>query len=446
MTVVTAIKETLNRFAPDQRFLLGCSGGLDSIALLHALHALSGARALPIPLRVVHVDHGLQAPSAMWAAQVVQQCQALQIDVVVKNVVVAAGNLEAEARRARYAAYREVIAADEVLILAHHQQDQAETVLMRLLSGSGVSGLAAMPELQVYDGLRILRPWLAVSRADIHQFAVNHHLQWVDDPANDDLHYARARLRQQVWPLLAEHWPGFEAAMARTAQHMADAESVLRAQGIQDLALCQTASGALNIAQVTVLPVARIRWLLARWMQGAEPYPPALSRVEALRQIMVAREDATPVVAWQAIDQAWQFRRFQGLLYRLPEALPVAGVEQHRLAMDDVLTLASGQWRVTGQTQGLPMALLGQPLLLRPRLHGEVLHLSGRVGRWPLKKLLQSLALPPWARAQVYVLESDEGRPLALLSAVGFSLMHGEAVEAGWGLVLQPEPPLSVNG
>jgi tRNA(Ile)-lysidine synthase len=143
------LKETLKRFAPNQRFLLGCSGGLDSVALLCGMQLILAEAGRRSDLRVVHVD--LQAPSAEWAQQVVTQCQTLGISVIVKKVKVAAGNLENEARHARYKAFRDVISSDEVLVLAHHQQDQAETVLMRLLNGSGVSGLAAMRILQTQD-------------------------------------------------------------------------------------------------------------------------------------------------------------------------------------------------------------------------------------------------------------------------------------------------------
>ena len=437
--VLQAIKETLKRFKPNQRFLLGCSGGLDSLALLYALQQIAQMAETPIQLRVVHVDHDLQAPSGEWAALVVEHCKVLNIETVVKKVTVAAGNLEAEARRVRYQAFAEVIAADEVLVLAHHQQDQAETVLMRLLAGSGVSGLAAMRVQDTQDGMTILRPWLGVARAEIHQFAIDHDLAWVDDPANDDAHYERVLLRQQVWPLLGEHWAGFEAAMARTAQLMADAESVLSEQGALDLATCQTVSGTLDIAKVETLSIARCRWLLARWMQGAEPYPAPLSRVEALRQMMAARVDATPVVEWQSGARTIQFRRYRQQLYRFTADLPTAVALTHQFALDQSLPLASGLWRDTTQVQGLSKELFGQPLQLRPRREGEALHLSGRVGRWPLKKLLQSLALPPWQRDQVYILETLDSEPLALLSAAGFWPLADAMVEDGWGMVLEAQ-------
>ncbi|MDE2421486.1 MAG: tRNA lysidine(34) synthetase TilS [Gammaproteobacteria bacterium] len=433
------LEETLKRFAPNQRFLLGCSGGLDSVVLLFALYRILAESGRESQLRVIHVDHDLQAPSAAWAKQVVAQCEALSVDVIVKKVKVAAGNMENEARNARYAAFRDVIAPDEVLVLAHHQQDQAETVLMRLLNGSGVSGLAAMRVMQTQDELTIFRPLLNTSRAEIHQFAVNHDLQWVDDPANEDLSFDRVVMRQKVWPVLAEHWQGFEAAIVRTASLMVDAESVLVVQGETDLAAVVSVDGSLNIEKVLALPEARVRWLLARWMQGEQHYAPPLSRVDAVRQMMEARIDATPQVIWQVEHCNLQFRRYQGQLYRLPLDLPKATTQTCQFSMMQTLNLATGNWRVESIEEGLPLSLLDETLRLRPRREGELLHLKGRVGHWPLKKILQSLQLPQWQREQVQILETLDGQPLALLSAAGFWLT-AQAVESnskssGWGLV-----------
>ncbi len=433
------VTESLKRFSPNQRFLLGCSGGLDSVALLFALHHIFAGIDCQFQLRVVHVDHDLQASSAAWAQQVAAQCTSLGIDLMVKKVSVAAGNLENEARNARYAAFREVIDANEVLVLAHHQQDQAETVLMRLLNGSGVGGLAAMRELQTQHHLTIFRPLLNVPRNDIHHFAVNHRLQWVDDPANEDLSVDRVVLRQKIWPILAEHWQGFESAIVRTADLMADAQTVLIAQGEHDLMTAQAADGSLNIEHVLTLPEPRVRWLLARWMQSDAQYAPPLSRVEAVRLMMQARIDAMPQVIWQTADDALQFRRYQGQLYRLPLDLPKAQSQTIVLSMAKSIDLAGIRWRVESVEQGLPLSLLDNTLRVRPRREGELLHFQGRVGRWPLKKLLQSLRLSPWQRDQVHILETRDAQPLGLLSAAGF-WMTAQAFESnidsvGWQLV-----------
>jgi len=182
-----------------------------------------------------------------------------------------------------------------------------------------------------------------------------------------------------------------------------------------------------------------VRWLLARWMQGEQHYAPPLSRVDAVRQMMEARIDATPRVIWQVEDCNLQFRRYQGQLYRLLLDLPKATTQIDQFSMMQTLTLATGCWRVELIKQGLPLSLLGEFLRLRPRREGELLHLSGRVGHWPLKKLLQSLQLPLWQREQVQILETLDGHPLALVSAAGFWLtaqaLDSNLESSGWGLV-----------
>ncbi|WP_410209495.1 tRNA lysidine(34) synthetase TilS [Aquirhabdus sp.] len=435
MLIEQAIKETLKRFKPNQRFLLGCSGGLDSIALLFALQRICAEAESGFKLRVVHVDHDLQAPSSEWARQVVTQARALNLDVVVKKVHVASGNLENEARIARYRAFKEVIDADEVLVLAHHQQDQAETVLMRLLSGSGVSGLAAMREVYVQDELTIVRPLLHISRADIQHYALQHQLCWVDDPANHDLNFDRVVLREKVWPVLQAQWPGFETAMTRTALLMADAESMLTEQGLLDITSVRQSQNTLDITAIQTLSEARTRWLLSRWMQGDERYAPPLSRVEAVRQMMDAQMDATPEVIWKSGTGSYQFRRYQGRLFRLPLDLPKADIQERFFVLEQQLDLATGKWHIQLMPSGLSLTLLRQPLRLRPRRPGESLHLSGRVGRWPLKKLLQSLDLSPWQREQIQVLETLDAAPLALLSAAGFWPVAQVVETPGWGLI-----------
>ncbi len=436
MLIEQAIKESLRRFKPNRRFWLGCGGGLGSMALLSAMQHLSIQPDAQFKLRVIHIDHDLQASSSDWARLVTRHAQALNLEVVVRKVCVAAGNLENEARVARYRAFREVIEADEVLVLAHHQQDQAETVLMRLLSGSGVSGLAAMREVHAQSGLTLARPLLGVARADIRHYAETQQLEWVDDPANDDVGFDRVMLRQKVWPLLTEQWPGFEAAMARTALLMADAESVLKDQGMADLRFCQRGQNQLDIEAVQMLSDARARWLIARWMQGDAQYAPPLSRVEAVRQMIGAKVDATPEVIWQAGGlHSYQFRRYQGRLFRLPLGLAQADTLEQAFALDQQLLLPTGRWRVQAMQNGLSEDYLGQPLRLRPRQTGESLHLNGRVGHWPLKKLLQSLGLAPWQREQIQVLETINAEPLALVSAAGFWVTAHAAQATGWGLI-----------
>lgn len=308
--------------------------------------------------------------------------------------------MEQEARRARYQALYAHIQPDEVLVLGHHQQDQAETVLLRLLSGSGVTGLAAMQQDEQRGTVRLWRPLLACSRVQVTSLAEMLCPDYIDDPANQDPRFDRVMLRQQIWPILQARWPAFESGVSRTAMLMQDTASILQDVLQQDWQQV-VKDGKVVMAQLRALSEARQRWLLSRWMQGQEVYAPALQLVEQLRNgVMLAREDASPKLQWQG----WQFRRYRDELYRLPLQLPTAQEVQHHWQNGELLALASGIWQLQQQAWGFPLASCAQAWQLKPRQGGESLHLRGRVGHWPLKKSLQAAQLAPWQRAQVHVL------------------------------------------
>lgn len=366
-------------------------------------------------------------PAASWAAQVQRQCHAWQLPCTVYAVSVAAGNLEQEARRARYQALYGDIQTGEVLVLGHHQQDQAETVLMRLLSGSGVTGLAAMKQDEQRGSVRLWRPLLDCSREQVTSLAVMLCPDYIDDPANQDVRFDRVMLRQQIWPILQARWPAFQTGISRTALLMQDTASILQDVLRQDWQQV-VYDHKVNIALLQNLSEARQRWLLSRWMQGQEVYAPPLQQVEQLRtQLILARDDASPKMQWQG----WQFRRYRGALYRLAQQLPRA--EDRQLHWDDtLLVLPSGTWQLMQQAWGFPQAVCKRPWQLKPRQGGESLHLRGRVGHWPLKKSLQAAQLAPWQREQVHLLWI-EGQVWGVFTAQGFwPTMQATWVEDGY--------------
>lgn len=227
--IVAAVADSLVRHVPPHaRLVLGLSGGLDSVVLLHALLALRDQH--PFTLQAVHVHHGLSPHADDWADFCAQLCMSHAVELSSHRVTIAcndAAGIEAAARRERQRIFA-VLDAD-FLLTAHQQDDQSETVLLQLLRGAGPKGLAAMPELQRRPGWRAvqLRPLLGVTRARILDYAQTHGLAWVDDESNQDLRYRRNALRQQVMPLLAAHFPGSGATLARAAALQADAADVL---------------------------------------------------------------------------------------------------------------------------------------------------------------------------------------------------------------------------
>lgn len=428
--LVQQLIQSLHQFDADQSFVVACSGGRDSLTLAAALSLLR-----PNNVRVVHVNHGLHDDAAGWEQHVQQVCAHWHLPCVVYRVQVAAGNVEAQARRARYDALRRDVQTDEVLVLGQHQQDQAETVLMRLMSGSGVQGLSAMREQDEWHGMQRLRPWLAATRQQITELATLLDLDYVDDPANADVRFDRVWLRQQLWPWLLTRWPMAESGLARTALRMQDAAEIVQMVAEQDLQQCACAEG-LGIGQVVELSAARQRNLLSLFMQGDAVYAPPLSRVEAVRAMLIQqRADADPRVDWSI----WQIRRYQGVLYRLPQQLPVATDQVLVCQANLSWLLPSGAWLICPDPAATQQASLPKHMHLLARRGGEQVHVFGRIGHWPLKKLLQSSKIAPWQRDVVQLWCDEHHAVLGVFTTTGFWWTPlGQSTLCGWQVIRLP--------
>ncbi|NLN56772.1 MAG: tRNA lysidine(34) synthetase TilS [Gammaproteobacteria bacterium] len=425
----SSVLSQLQTFPAQTKFLIGCSGGMDSMLLLHLLSFLC-----PEKVRAIYIDHQLQSPSAAWGELVQTTCHSLNVPCALQKVSVAEGNLENQARQARYHAYMQHLDANEVLVLAHHQQDQAETVLLRLLSGTGVHGLAAMQAIDVRENLTIWRPLLDVSREQICQWCAVLKLDYVQDPSNQDVHYDRAWSREILWPVLQQRFPKMQQAVTRTASLMQDAEKILAEVLAQDLAACGTNS-QLNLIQLQQLSLPRQRQLLSAWMKGQAQYRPSFDMVERLqREVIQAKADAQAAVRCQD----YYYLRYQQQLFRLPKAEYLAvehfeAVEQDLLLQaDQPFQLWSGCYQLQPAKVGLCSSLLNKTLTLRPRLGGEKIHLYGRVGAWPLKKAIQEAQIFPWTRHTIQILSLDNVM-LGVFSPKGFWLAQSDyCVADGW--------------
>ncbi len=387
----------------------------------------------PQQVRAIYVNHQLQKVSKDWADFVAAQCQSLNIPYIIENVQVAKGNLENQAREARYQAYLKHLKNNEILVLAHHQQDQAETLMLRLLSGAGVSGLAAMKSLDVREQMVIWRPLLALSREQICQWVTQNHINYVDDPTNLDTHYDRAWCRQELWHILQSRYPKMQQALARTSELMQDADEILTEVSQQDLALCGNAE-YLDLAKFQTLSQARQRQLLSVWMRGESSYRPSFEMVQRLQdEVIASKNDA------QAALHCNQFYyvRFQNILYRLAAATydaskktPDQKIEEIRCILGQNLTVASGQFHIQTEKIGLSPTLLNKNLTLQYRVGGEKIHLYGRVGAWPLKKAIQNQQIFPWLRHTIQILSIDNVM-LGVFTPKGFWLAQSDYVEVG---------------
>jgi tRNA(Ile)-lysidine synthase len=420
--------------------IVAYSGGLDSHVLLHALARVRDER--PLPLRAVHVNHGLHPQADAWARHCARVCVDLAVACREERIEVTdigAHGLEAAARRARYARLAALLGPGEVLLTAHQRDDQAETVLLQLLRGAGVQGLAAMPEIMPFSAGRLARPLLGFSRAQLLAYARAQKLRWIEDPSNRDERLARNFLRHRVFPLLAQRWPSAPEQIARAAALAAEAAEQLDALAESDWRrCCLPDSAALSIPALRQLPSPRARNLIRYWLrrQGFQA-PSALQLAQILAQVAQEPRSRQAQIRWPGAE----VRRYRDALVALqpgPDARPVVGLPWNPA---EPLVLPGLGWRlraVAAEGEGLSQArLAAAALTVRWRRGGEVCRLPGRAHRHKLKKLLQQAHVPPWERQRLPLVYAD-----GELAAVGDRWVcepyAARAGEPGWKLRLEP--------
>ncbi len=401
---------------------------MDSMLLLHLM-----SQIFPHKIRIIYIDHQLQSKSAEWGELVAKQATRLNIPYTIQKVQVTDGNLEAQARQARYYAYLQHLQANEILVLAHHQQDQAETVILRLLSGAGVDGLAAMQCIDHRVDMTIWRPFLDLTREQIAEWTTQLEIEYVDDPTNYDIHYDRAWSREELWPFLQNRFPKMQQALSRTSYLMQDASEILEEVLKADLQNCGT-DECLDLTWLLKLSSARQRQLLSVWMKGDGQYRPAFEMVERLKnEVIASKSDAQAALHWNQ----FYYVRYQHYLYRLSRQVflaeklnPVETETEHHFQLGEIVDCASGYFQITQKNMGLSASLLNKKLKIIRRQGGEKVHVYGRVGQWPLKKAIQEAHILPWLRHTIQILVIDNVM-LGVFTPKGFWLAQSPYCEQG---------------
>jgi tRNA(Ile)-lysidine synthase len=424
--------------------LAGLSGGRDSSSLLAAL---AQAQPFPkahagLPLRAVHVDHGLQAASGAMREASAALCRRLDIPLEVVRVEVDIGSgdsLEAAAREARYRAFASVMKPGECLLTAHHAQDQAETLLLQLLRGAGLKGLSAMPVCRPFAGGWHLRPLLDVLPDELHRFAQV--LEAADDPMNRDPRFDRAYLRREVWPRIERRWPAAAASLARAAQHLGEAQTSLDV-ATRRLVERLRDGEALSVPGLRGLPARERLHVVRHWLKQAAVEPPSTARLdEALRQILTAKADHEPAVAWGE----HVLRRYRDRLFLTGRVLPAMGEPlDWPLSAGSRLALGAGlgSLRWAERAGGLDPKRLPPQASVRRRRGGERLKTGARARTQSVQHLCQALGVLPWLRDALPMVYAEE-----TLIAVGDlwqdarSSVASESV--GLGCVWEDAPPLT---
>lgn len=379
------------------------SGGLDSTVLLHSL-----SQAGQVPVKALHINHQLQAESGRWAAACRRKAARWGLQIEIRTVSCDASGVgpEAAARQARYDAIASLLTAGQCCAMAHHADDQAETVLFRLLRGAGVQGLAAMPALRPLGQGQLWRPLLALPRATLRDYAQHQRLRWVEDPQNQDPRYSRVWLRQKLIPQLERKFPGARQRLVQSADHCREAAVLLQEQSEQQLQRLLRADGGLDIAALARCTGAQQRSLLRLWLaqQGMQPSTQQLQRI--CEELIEARGDATPV--FRLAEQ--ELRRYRDGLWcmaRLPPATVSAPVPLRRGR--NPLPAGAGWLLVRGTRQKLPA------MNWAFASGGERLKPAGGRHRRTLKALHQAAGHPPWLRERMPLIYLDG----ALVSVAG---------------------------
>ncbi len=341
-------------------------------------------------------------------------------------------SLEAAARAARYGLLATALAPDEVLLTAHHQDDQLETVLLQLLRGAGVAGIAAMPALAAFARGRLVRPLLPWSRAELTAWARSQGLEWIEDPGNSELRLDRNYLRARVLPLIRERWPAAAATVTRAARHAAEAQRLLDAVGAADAA--RASFGAMLSAQrLRTLPPERRRNALRFWITAAGHLAPPASRLEEIAgPLLQARADAQPCVRWEGALLQRQadllsLRAAPGT--RGVPAAPAPRLEEvswpWRRRRTCALPGCGGKLTLKRDARGpLDLDALPATLTLRARRGGERLRPVRAGPRRALKSLLQEARVPVAERARLPLIFAAE----TLIAVAGLWL--DESVQA----------------
>ena len=389
-----------------RRLCVAFSGGIDSTALLALAAPLR--RSHQVRVRALHIHHGLQSAAEQWAEAAAASCRMLRLPLTVRRIQVArtrGDSPEAAARLARYAAFRDELAAGELLLLAQHQDDQLETVLLQLLRGAGPAGLAAMSTLAPCGAGQLVRPLLGVRRAQLEALVREQHLSWSEDPSNRAEHFDRNYLRHRVLPALLERWPAAAATVSRSAALMAEAQHGL--EQAADALLAQALDGqALSVPILRRFSAAERRQVVRRYLHERDlPLPDQRRLLEITGAVLKARADAHTCLRYGEVE----IHRFGAQLIARRRLPPLtANLLSWRWAAVPRLALAgAGELSFVPQGHGpIHLGALPEQLTVRFRQGGERFPMP--FGHGSLKHLLQERRVPPWLRARVPLIYAGE--------------------------------------
>ena len=380
------------------------SGGLDSSVLLHAVRAYSQQNN--VLLRALHIQHGLHPDAEAWAQHCRQTCANLGIELKVLHISIrdTQRNLENQARDARYSAFSESLADGDTLAMAHHQDDVAETLLLRLIRGSGTQALANMQTHSRRDHYYLWRPLLNHSRPELLSYAQHHQLAWIEDSSNTDTRHDRNFLRHDILPRLAARFPQINQSLAQSAQFLASDAELL--QPIISHAYAQCQRGAqLDLPALLTLDKTLQAHVLRYWLeQHTRVAPGARALHEFLMQLTEHQSDD----ATQLDGHNYSLSVWQSALYLRAKNAGTHALGEFDMRWDGAQALNLPRGGVL-RWHGIKPCITQ----VRYRIGGERMQLAGQAMHHQVKKCL-STRIPPWQREALPFVYNEHNELLAV--------------------------------
>lgn len=395
------IESALHQHKQFAHIYIGYSGGVDSHVLLHLCASI---KTLSGKITAVYVHHGLQAEAESWAEHCKKNAELLGVNFTVLRVNATATSGESPeeaARNARYTALKPLVGVDDVLLIGQHREDQLETVLLQLFRGAGLRGLSGIPESTFFGLGLMLRPLLNVAKPDIEEYAKNHHLQWVEDPSNQQNDYDRNFLRNTIVPLLKQRWESCDKTVARSAKHCAEAQVVVSAVADELFyPVFSESSKTLCIKQLQAQKSPRQQLIIRHWFQSLGLRMPAQAFVERIQtEVVAAREDSDPIL----LGQGCFIRRYRDELYCLRQAEQEMPRDMHWPAGQTSIEFSNH--RTLSYLPSSAGILHEQwqkaKVSIKFRSGGEKIRLPKRKEHHSLKNLFQEAGIPPWEREKI---------------------------------------------
>ncbi|MDQ9171133.1 tRNA lysidine(34) synthetase TilS [Oxalobacteraceae bacterium R-40] len=431
-------------------FAVAYSGGLDSSVLLHL--ACRYAKSKGLKVHAFHIHHGLSPNADAWLehcrAEAEQQGAIFSsVKAKIDSRSIVKDGVEQAARIARYATLRDLSRLNDIhlLLAAHHRDDQAETLMLQLMRGAGLPGLSGMAALQeehalLGKGISLGRPLLEVGRAALERYADRHSLSFVTDESNQDASFRRNALRQIVFPLLEEHFPGFSSCVARSASHIRSAQCLLEDVAESDLGKCRDTienQAAVNLDELAKLSPLRRDNVLRHWLNGLAVQMPSTARLEELRlQFLDSQPDRHPLfeLGQVALSRLGQYL----ILHPNPGNPPT---EEILLQWQGQDTIPVPQWHGTllferVEQNGIAAeALFEKPIAIRARGGRERLKIASNRPSRTLKNLFQEAGIPVWRREWLPLVYLQQD--LIFAGGLGMDVRH---CSSGGGIALSWRP------